>query len=60
MLNLREVKQYLPLGKNKIFEMARDGSLPGVRKFGRRYLVSRRELLRALGALNDQNPDSAA
>jgi excisionase family DNA binding protein len=49
MIDLIEVRKYLPLGRNKIYEMAKDGTLPGVRKFGGRYLVSRAELLHYLG-----------
>lgn len=51
MATLAEVRaRYLPqLGKNKLYLMAADGTLPGVRKFGGRYLVSRAELEKALG-----------
>lgn len=31
-------------GRTRAFEMARDGSLPGVRKLGHRYVVSLAEL----------------
>ena len=50
LIDLQETRKYLPLGRNKLYEMARDGTLPGVRKFGSRYLVSRAELLRSIGA----------
>lgn len=39
----------LGLGRTRSFELARTGELPGVRKLGRRYLVSVAELLDFLG-----------
>ena len=50
LIDIEEARKYLPLGRNKLYAMARDGTLPGVRKFGSRYLVSRAELLRSIGA----------
>jgi hypothetical protein len=49
-VSVPEAGAILGLGRTRAFEMARDGSLPGIRRLGRRWIVSLPELCAYLGA----------
>ncbi|MDP7627316.1 MAG: helix-turn-helix domain-containing protein [SAR202 cluster bacterium] len=43
-MSVSEAGVLLGIGRNLAYRLAREGSLPGVRRLGTRYIVSRMEL----------------
>lgn len=60
-LSVPEAGDVLGLGRNKAYELARQGEFPvRVLKIGSRYRVSRADLERYLGITDDPDPRPAA
>ncbi len=54
-MSVYEASVLLGIGRNLAYRLAREGSLPGVRKLGTRYIVSRTELNNFLTEVPDTN-----
>ena len=42
--SIEEAQQLLGIGRSLAYELAQEGTLPGVRRLGRRYVVSKQAL----------------
>ena len=54
-MSVSEAGVLLGIGRNLAYRLAREGSLPGVRRLGTRYIVSRMELGTFLSEVSEKH-----